>query len=75
MPLSDVPRYVAFLVWFPCCVALLLLLSWADAPAAERDGYKELGNEVRYGGVAIVKMLCPEHLCHSLVMRSFRLPL
>lgn len=48
MPLSDVPRYVAFLVWYPCCVALLLLLAWADSPltpAARGEGYKELGNE------------------------------
>ncbi|GMR31751.1 hypothetical protein PMAYCL1PPCAC_01946, partial [Pristionchus mayeri] len=45
MALSDVPRYVAFLVWYPCCVILLLLLAFADSPPAVRDGYKELGNE------------------------------
>ncbi|GMT31383.1 hypothetical protein PFISCL1PPCAC_22680, partial [Pristionchus fissidentatus] len=45
MELREMPRYIAFLVWYPCCVVLLLLLSFADSPASSRDGYKELGNE------------------------------
>ncbi|KAH7720742.1 ATP-binding cassettesub-family C (CFTR/MRP)member 1 [Aphelenchoides avenae] len=43
--LSDVPRYVAFLVWYICVCVQVVLFSNADAPGQFR--YKRVGSEAK----------------------------
>nr|UOF76393.1 multidrug resistance-associated protein [Bursaphelenchus xylophilus] len=39
----EVPRYISFLIWYPCIVVQVVLFSYADVPGSDR--YKRLGHE------------------------------
>ncbi|KAI6224767.1 Mrp-4 [Aphelenchoides besseyi] len=43
LTLHEVPRFVSFMIWYPCVVTQLILFSIADTPAENR--YKPLGAE------------------------------
>ena len=30
--MSEIPRYVAYLIWYPCVIVQLLLFAFADTP-------------------------------------------
>lgn len=40
------PRYISFLIWYPCIVVQVVLFSYADVPGSDR--YKRVGHEVSF---------------------------
>lgn len=46
LTLLEVPRFVAFMIWYPCIVIELVLFSYADAPGV--DFLKRVENEVTF---------------------------
>ncbi|CAD5219876.1 unnamed protein product [Bursaphelenchus okinawaensis] len=39
----EVPRYISFLIWYPCILIQLVLFSYADIPGSDR--YKRISHE------------------------------